>query len=116
MDGSAPVAAIFNTSNDVIDILRRALEPAGIVAVSVLTYRVRDGEVDIERFMRQHAPDVIVYDIAPPYDANWQLFQHIRQIPSIRELPVVLTSANTTQVRKLAGLNQEIYEVVGKPF
>ncbi len=116
MESAPPVSAIFNTSHDVVEILRHALEPAGIAAVSVLTYQVRDGEVNVEQFLRQHEPDVIVYDIAPPYDANWRLFQHMRRMPAMKGRPIVLTSTNVAQVQKLAGSDTEIYEIVGKPY
>src|SRR5690349_6293217 len=92
------VAAVFNTSPDVIDLLRRALEPAGIIVVSALTYQIREGAVDVERFLREHNPTVVVYDIAPPYDANWHLFQHIAGMPAMHRRRVVLTSSNVRQV------------------
>jgi DNA-binding NtrC family response regulator len=110
------VAAVFNTSPDIVDLLRRALEPAGIVAVSVLTHQIREGAVDVEGFLRQHDPRVVVYDIAPPYDANWQLFQHICRMDVMRKRPVVLTSINPRHVEGLAQQNEKIYEVVGKPL
>ena len=110
------VAAVFNTSPDVIDLLRRALEPAGIVAVSALTFQIREGVVDLEHVRREHNLTVVVYDIAPPYDANWHLFQHICGVRSMRGKPVVLTSSNPRQVEKLAGRHERVYEVVGKPL
>ena len=110
------VAAVFNTSPDIVDLLRRTLEPAGIVTVSALTYEIREGAVDVEAFLRQHNPTVIVYDITPPYDANWQLFQHICSMDVVRSRPVVLTSSNVRHVEQLAGRNERIYEVVGKPI
>jgi CheY-like chemotaxis protein len=113
---SPVVAAIFNTSPDIVDLLRRALEPAGIVTVFALTHQMRDGAVDVQSFVRQHNPSVIVYDIAPPYEANWQLFQHVCNMEAVRDRPVVLTSVNARHVEKLAGFNERVYEVVGKPF
>jgi CheY-like chemotaxis protein len=110
------VAAIFNTSPDIVDLLRRAFEPAGIVTVSVLTHQIREGVVDVDSFLHQHDPKVVVYDIAPPYDANWQLFQHICRMEGMRKRPIVLTSTNTRHVEQLAGRDEKIYEVVGKPF
>lgn len=109
------VAAVFNTSPDIIDLLRHAFEPAGIVTVSVLSHQIREGVVDVEGFLRQHDPSVVVYDIAPPYEANWQLFQHISGMDVMRKRPIVLTSINTRHVEKLAGRGEQIYEVVGKP-
>jgi CheY-like chemotaxis protein len=110
------VAAVINTSPDVVDLLRRALEPAGIVAVTALTFEIRDGKVDLDRFLKQHDPDVVVYDIAPPYDGNWGLFQHVCRMPAMRDRHIVLTSINPKHVEGLAGGNEKIYEVVGKPY
>lgn len=110
------VAAIFNTSPDIVDLLRRAFEPAGIVTVSVLTHQIREGVVDVEGFLRQHDPNVVVYDLAPRYDANWHLFQHICRMKAMRDRAVVLTSINPRHVEKMAGRHEKIYEVVGKPL
>lgn len=107
---------MFNTSPDLVDLVRRALEPTGMVVVSALTYQIREGAVDIEAFLRQHDPDVIVYDIAPPYDANWHLFQHIRRMQAMQHRSIVLTSVNRHQVEALAGKDEMIYEIVGKPY
>ena len=116
MPAPSIVAAVFNTSPDIVDLLRRALEPAGIVTVSALTFEIREGAVDVDAFLRQHDPSVIVYDIAPPYDANWQLFQHVCAMERMRSRPVVLTSSNVRHVQQLAGRNEKIYEIVGKPL
>ena len=109
------VAAIFNTSPDLVDLVRRAFEPAGIVTVSVLTHQIREGAVDLESFIRQHDPRVVVYDIAPPYDANWALFQHVCRMDVMRDRQYVVTSANAKQVESLAA-GQPVYEIVGKPY
>ena len=109
------VAAIFNTSPDLVDLVRRAFEPAGIVTVSVLTHQIREGAVNLEAFIRQHDPRVIVYDIAPPYDANWALFQHVSRMDVMRGREYVVTSANSKHVESLAA-GQPVYEIVGKPY
>ena len=116
MNGGLPVAAVINSSPDVVDILRLALEHAGFVVVSALTFEIRDAKVNLEEFITQHEPGVIVYDIAPPYEANWRLFEHVASTPIMRGRQFVLTSTNAHQVSGLAGREQHIYEVVGKPF
>ena len=111
------VAAVFNTSYDVIEMIRHTLQQAGIVVVSAFTHEVRDGALDIESFIRQHDPRVIVYDIAPPYEANWRLFEHFQALPVMAGRQFVLTSPNAVQVAKVASkFKQPIYEVVGKPL
>ena len=96
--------------------LRIAFEQAGMVAVSTFTHLIRDGEVDIHAFMRQHRPDVIVYDIAPPYDANWRFMTHLRAMPSLSHRPFVITSTNAARVRELAGTPLPVFEVVETPY
>ena len=116
MNGAPPVAAVINSTPDVIDMLRLALEYAGFVVVSALTFEVREGKVHLEEFIAQHEPSVIVYDVAPPYDANWRLFEHIAAMPIMRGQQFVLTSTNARHVAALAGRERNIYEVIGKPF
>ena len=115
MSAKAGVAAVINTSHDVVDLLRRAFDAAGIVTVSAFTHQIRDGEMDFEAFIRQHNPDVIVYDIAPPYDANWKFFEHLSGMPVLSGRQFVLTTTNVSHVENLAGRDQRIYEIVGKP-
>jgi DNA-binding response OmpR family regulator len=110
------VAALFNTSADLVDLVRRAFEPAGIVVVSLLTRQIREGGVDLKNFLLHHNPDVVVYDIAPPYEANWMLFKHIRSLDHMKDRKIVLTSMNKKHVEKLTGRDATIYEIVGKPY
>jgi len=112
----APVVAVINSTPDIVDMLRFAIESAGFVAVTALTFEVRDGEVDLDRFIAQHEPLVIVYDIAPPYETNWRLFEHVSAMPIMRGRQFVLTSTNARHVTALAGREQHVYEVVGKPL
>lgn len=110
------VVAIINSTPDIVDMLRISCQRAGIVTVTALSFEIRDGAVDLEAFVRQHQPKVIVYDIAPPYDANWLLFQHTRQMPFMAGRYFVLTSTNKRHLESLAGPDHQIYEIVGKPL
>ena len=111
-----PVVALINSSPDVVDMIRITMEQAGIVLVSTFTHEVRDGVVDIQAFVRQHDPKVILYDIAPPYEANWLLFQHICSMPALKGRHFIVTTTNERHVRDLAGRSQPLYEIVGKPY
>jgi CheY-like chemotaxis protein len=111
----ADVVAIINTSRDAADMLSALLESAGFVTVSGYTVDIRDGRLDLASFVRQHQPKVIVYDIAPPYERNWRMFEHLRTT-ILKDYRFVLTSTNVAQVEQLIGRTPRIYEVVGKPF
>jgi DNA-binding response OmpR family regulator len=110
------VVAVFNTSFDMVDMLRTVFEQAGFVVVTLLTTQIRQGAVDLDTFLQQHRPDVVVYDLAPPYEANFRLFQHVCAMRSMRKVSVVLTSTNPERATEMAGTNARVYEVVGKPY
>jgi CheY-like chemotaxis protein len=116
MDTPPPVVAVINSSPDTVDLLRIAMESHGFVVVSGLTHAIRDGVEDFEALLRQHNPSVIVYDIAPPYDANWRLMTHLRSSPMLDGRPFVITSTNAARVREIAGADEPVYEIIGKPY
>jgi DNA-binding response OmpR family regulator len=107
--------AVFNTSEDTTDMLRELFEHAGFVVVSAFTHALRDGKTDLEALMRQYAPQVIVYDIALPYEENWRLYKKIRSSPACRDVSFVLTTTNVAQVEKVSG-GEPLIEIVGKPY
>jgi CheY-like chemotaxis protein len=106
------VVAVINTAPDTVDLLKDALERAGFVVVSTYTHAVRTGEVDLDAFIRVHAPKVVVYDIAPPYERNWAFLQNLRRT-ALKDCRFVLTSVNSSQVSRLVARDDRIYEVVG---
>ena len=108
-----PVAAVINTTPDTVDLLKDVLEKAGMLVVTGYTYDIRDGKLDLPAFLRTHEPDVIVYDLAPPYDRNWEFLQHLRQT-TLSGYRFVLTSLNSKYVEGLVGRDEQVYEVVGK--
>jgi CheY-like chemotaxis protein len=111
-----PVVGVFNTSPDTVEMLRIVLEQAGFVVVSVYTYELRDGKVNVEMLVRQHQPDVIIYDIAPPYEKNWREFEHTRTMEAFEGIKFLLTTTNVRRVREVVGEGPTFYEIVGKPY
>jgi hypothetical protein len=104
--------AIINSTPDAVELMRGLLFTAGFVVISTYTHDIRDGRVDFDAFIRQHRPRVIVYDIAPPYERNWRLFLHLRDMDVAAAAEFVVTSTNPARVGSLAGPDQRIYEIV----
>jgi len=113
---SPPVVAVFNSNDDVIEMLRLAIESAGFVVVSAHLDAIRRGEVSLRDFVAEHDPQVIVYDLVPPYDRSWRFLQHIRSAPNIQRRRFVITSTNAAKAVELGGGAQQVYEVLGKPY
>ena len=109
------VVAIINSSPDTVDLIRIPLQRAGFTVLSGYTFDIRDGRVDVSAFVERHRPRVLVYDVAPPYEENWRLFQHVRGLEAMRDCRFVITSVNPRHVEALAGRDERIYEVVGRP-
>jgi DNA-binding NtrC family response regulator len=110
------VVAIFNSSDEVIDLVKDVLEQAGFVVLFGHVADIRRGTVDLESFVRQHKPKVIVYDLVPPYEVTWGFLQHLRESEALDGVQFVLTSINAGRVNEVVKPNEQVYEIVGKPF
>src|SRR5438132_1288599 len=93
--GRKPTIAVFNSSEDTVDLLRTALESEGFQTVVGHIPDVKKGEIDLIDFINHHAPAVIVYDISPPYDANWRFLRLVRSSEPLKRRQFVLTTTRT---------------------
>ena len=110
-----PIIAVFNSSNDTVDLLRTALEAEGFHTVVGHIPDVKSGELDLVDFIEHHAPAVIVYDISPPYEANWTFLRLVRNLEPVKGRRFVLTTTNKPALDKLVG-ETDALEVIGKPY
>jgi CheY-like chemotaxis protein len=114
-DARKPTIAIFNSSSDTVDLLRTALEGAGFQTVAGHIPEVKRGELDLIEFIADHAPVVIVYDISPPYDANWRFLRLVRSSEQVQGRRFVITTTNKPALDALVG-GTEALEIIGKPY
>jgi DNA-binding response OmpR family regulator len=111
-----PVVAILNSNDDVVELLRDLLERAGFVTVTGHIDDVRRGDLDLVNLVKQHEPNVIVYDLVPPYDRSWNYLHLLRNTAPLQGRPFVLTSVNADRAREVVGRSEIVYEIVGKPL
>jgi len=116
MSNRVPVVGILNSNDDIVELLRMALEQANLVVVSAHVDAVRRGDVSLSEFIREHQPDVIIYDLVPPYDRSWRFLEHLRETIA-KHHRFVITSTNPRRAAELANASEsEICEIVGKPY
>ena len=115
MHEAPTVVAIVNTNPDLVRILRMSLEKAGYVVFVLHIEDIKMGAADVDSFLRQHDPKVIVYDVVPPYEMNWRFLDHLRSATGFEGRQFVLTSVNVRRVREIVGTDETVYEVAGEP-
>lgn len=111
---SPDVVTLFNYNPDAMARIAKVLESAGFTVISALIPEVRDGRCDLDALMARHDPSVVVYDICPPYEENWAVFEALRARPAMAGCRFVITAASASDVERLAGHDERIFEVVDK--
>ena len=111
-----PTIALFNGSEDTVEMLTVSLTERGYRAVSGMTDNVKSGTLDFIGFMSTHKPDAIIWDIAPPYDRNWNFFKMVRELRPLEQYPIVLTTTHKKHLDDLAGQETNAIEIIGKPY
>ena len=110
-----PIIAVFNSSNDTVDLLRMVLEQEGFQTVAGHIPEIKQGAVDFISFIEHHVPTVIVYDVSLPYEANWNFLRLIRSSEAVTGRQFVLTTTNKPALDALVG-ETEAFEIIGKPY
>ena len=107
-------ALVMDSSPDTLDLLRHYLEFHGFSVETCNLGRLRREGIDVADTVARVQPDVVVFDIALPYDANWELCSALQQDPRIKA-PFVLTTTNRAAVERLTGA-RGLIEILGKPY
>ena len=115
MTETRPIIAVFNSSNDTVEMLRTVLEEQGFQTVVGHIPDLKKGELDLVAFIEHHAPSVIVYDISPPYEPNWTFLRLVRSSAAARNRHFVITTTNKPALDGLIGPNEAL-EIIGKPY
>jgi DNA-binding NtrC family response regulator len=111
-----PVIAVFNASEDTVDVLTMFFEREGFRAVG-RTWPAREQLTpDVALgFMSQHQPQVLIFDVSFPYDWNWQRFREFQELGDQCRIPTVLTTTNIRALTECIGPTDAL-EIVGKPY
>jgi DNA-binding response OmpR family regulator len=111
-----PTVAIFNSSADTLEMLVCLFNSVGFRAVTARADDVRSGVFDFIEFIGVENPDVIVWDITPPYDRNWTFLRLLRSIGPLEDRGIVVTTTNKAHLDTLLGRHSGGLEIVGTPY
>ena len=110
------IVALFNASDDTIDMVQKLLTDAGNEQTLIWCHfaDLKKGIVDFGKYMDRHNPEVVVFDISPPYDENWKFFKTMRDDKTMKGRGMILTTTNKNRLDEVLGEDSRALEIVGK--
>jgi DNA-binding response OmpR family regulator len=111
------IVALFNASDDTIDMIQKILTDSDSDQTLIWCHfaDLKKGIVNFARYMERHNPEVVIFDISPPYDENWKFFKTMRDDRVMNGRGVVLTTTNKNRLDEVLGEDSNALEVVGRP-
>jgi hypothetical protein len=107
--------AMFSASDDTIAMMQALLIEAAAdqSLISCPLADIKQGITDFRKYLEGHNPEVVIFDISPPYNENWAVFTTIRDDAVMRGRGVVLTTTSKAHLDELNGEETYACEVVG---
>jgi DNA-binding response OmpR family regulator len=111
------IVALFNASDDTIDMIQKLLTESGIAQTLIWCHfaDLKKGIVDFRKYLAKHNPELVIFDISPPYDENWTFFKTMRDSDAMNGRGSVLTTTNKNRLDEVLGQDSHALEVVGRP-
>jgi DNA-binding response OmpR family regulator len=111
------VVALFNASDDTVEMVRRMLGASGFECLVGCHFAdLKNGRISFDHYLTQYQPDVVIFDITPPYAENWRFLKTLLKASAMEHRGLVLTTTNKARLDEEAGKDSEALEIVGKPY
>ena len=109
------LVALFNASDDTIEMVYRLLTKQGDGQSLIWCHfaDLKRGIVVFEKYMEKHNPELVIFDISPPYDENWTFFKTMRSNKIMKGRGTVLTTTNKLRLDEIIGEDSNALEIVG---
>jgi DNA-binding response OmpR family regulator len=114
---SKRVVALFNASDDTVEMVQHMLEASGTQCLVKCHFSdLKKGNIDFARYLNHHEPEVVIFDISPPYLENWHFFKTLIASKAMEGRGLVLTTTNKARLDEAVGNDSKAFEIVGKPY
>lgn len=116
MRKASGIVAILNSTQDIIEIFQVCLEQEGFNVVGGYIPEFKRGTKNLLEFMSTHDPDVIIWDLPPPYEQN---YNHLLQVLDMKVMggrKFIYTTTNKIALKKVVGDDLGAIEILGKPM
>jgi DNA-binding response OmpR family regulator len=111
------VVALFNASDDTVEMVQHMLRASDVHCIIGCRFSdLKKGRIDFARYVRDYDPQVVIFDISPPYEENWQFFKTLRDDRAMLGRGLVLTTTNKLRLDETVGSDSRAFEIVGKPY
>jgi DNA-binding response OmpR family regulator len=111
-----PLIAVFNAADDVVQMLRHALEAEGYRTAASRLADIQSGEFDFVAFLAEANPDVLVIDVPRPYERNLNVVRLLRAADRDPRRVWVVTTVNKVALEKLTASLKWEGPIIGQPF
>ena len=106
-----PILLVADDDPDILRIVQFYLQKQNFKVLVAL-----DGEEALSILTEQPNVELILSDVMMPKVSGLELLQRIRDTPALRDIPVILISAEGESSKKVAGLNLGADDYITKPF
>jgi DNA-binding NarL/FixJ family response regulator len=106
--------AIFNAHADTVEMLHVALRRSGFETIDAPLKEFQRGVDAAVKFLRDHAPDAVVYDISPPFERTAAFCCDLQEAAG--PCAWIITSTNPVRTASDLRARPEAYELIGKPY
>ena len=102
---------IVEDEQDIATLIKHTLERGGDTDADI----VGSGDVAL-RVVRDHPPDLIILDLNLPVLSGTEVCRILRAGDVAPEVQIIMLTARTSEDDRVAGLEQDAYDYVTKPF
>jgi chemosensory pili system protein ChpA (sensor histidine kinase/response regulator) len=101
---------VVDDSITVRRVTERLLERNGMRVITA-----KDG-LDAVSLLRDHRPDIILLDIEMPRMDGYEVANHVRNDPRLKQIPIVMITSRVGQKHRARAIESGVDDYLGKPY